>query len=45
MILMWYSELLSSAKILSSVNLVVMILAYGLIFFTMGFYLFDKKEF
>ncbi|MBU3108041.1 ABC transporter permease [Clostridium gasigenes] len=41
----WYSELLSSGKILSSVNLMVMLLAYGLIFFTAGFYLFDKKEF
>ncbi len=41
----WYSELLSSGKILSSVNLFVMLLAYGIIFFTSGFYLFDKKDF
>ena len=41
----WYSIWhISGAGSLRSINLLFMLLAYGIIFFTLGYYLFDKKE-
>jgi hypothetical protein len=42
----WYTQWSSSGiKYLAHINLLFMLIAYGIIFFTIGFYLFDKKEF
>lgn len=41
----WYSLWLSSGtNLLRELNLLLLILSYGIIFFTAGYYLFDKKE-
>lgn len=41
----WYSIWhFSGAGFLKAINIFFMILAYGIIFFTLGYYLFDKKE-
>lgn len=43
----WYSQWFTSggSKFLSHLNLLFMLIAYGMIFFTLGFYFFDKKEY
>ncbi|GFP74594.1 ABC transporter permease [Clostridium fungisolvens] len=42
----WYTQWSTGgAKLLTHINLLFMLIAYGIIFFTCGFYLFDKKEF
>ncbi|MDT8716492.1 ABC transporter permease [Clostridium sp. 19966] len=42
----WYTQWSSGGvKVLAHINLLFMLIAYGIIFFTLGFYLFDKKEF
>ncbi|MDD7794496.1 ABC transporter permease [Clostridium sp. 'White wine YQ'] len=42
----WYTQWTSGGiKYLAHINLLFMLIAYGIIFFTIGFYLFDKKEF
>lgn len=42
----WYSHWAADrASFLVNINLLLMLLGYGIIFFTTGFYLFDKKEF
>lgn len=38
----WYS--MWSSSFLRNINTFIMILAYGIIFFTLGYYMFDKKE-
>lgn len=41
----WYSLWLSSGtNLLRELNIFLLLLAYGIIFFTAGYYLFDKKE-
>ncbi|WP_407309550.1 ABC transporter permease subunit [Desulfosporosinus sp. SB140] len=41
----WYSLWLSSGiNLLRELNLLLLVLSYGIIFFTAGYYLFDKKE-
>ncbi|GFZ32213.1 ABC transporter permease [Clostridium zeae] len=42
----WYTQWSTGgSKLLTHINLLFMLVAYGIIFFTFGFYLFDKKEF
>jgi ABC-2 type transport system permease protein len=41
----WYSVwYVSGIHLLRTINTFFMILSYGIIFFTVGYYLFDKKE-
>ncbi|WP_088228839.1 ABC transporter permease subunit [Desulfosporosinus sp. FKB] len=41
----WYSLWLpNGTNLLRGLNLLLLLLAYGIIFFTVGYYLFDKKE-
>jgi ABC-2 type transport system permease protein len=41
----WYSIWLTgSSSFLRNINILFMVLSYGIIFFTVGYYIFDKKE-
>ncbi|MDQ7097089.1 ABC transporter permease [Desulfosporosinus sp. PR] len=40
----WSSLWLSSSNLIRELNLLLLILSYGIIFFTAGYYLFDRKE-
>lgn len=41
----WHSQWIAGGvRLFTNINLLFMLLAYGIIFLTMGFYLFDKKQ-